>query len=286
MRPSLFRILALTAIFGLVSPLGAIAQETGVTAKLHPWGLFDPGAWKIVRVVTETLNDQGLVVSTCTTNSKTTLMDIDDDGVTLEIQACLEVAGKRFEPEPQIVKQGFHGELLTPGLKQKPPTDGEVTIEGRKISCRVQRLECVIPNGKIATTLYYSTTAAPYILKRKSATTDPEVKDVFTETNVDVIAFNMPLTIRGERRNGIRMKTVRKNAKKGTVTTWADVLPEVPGGVVGNNSKELDETGRLVRRSTLELIDYGVEAERERTGPFSRRRPPRSRGKTPPRHGP
>ena len=285
MRPSLFRILALTAIFGLVSPLGAIAQETGVTAKLHPWGLFDPGAWKIVRVVTETLNDQGLVVSTCTTNSKTTLMDIDNDGVTLEIQACLEVAGKRFEPEPQIVKQGFHGELLTPGLKQKPPTDGEVTIEGRKIPCRVQRLECVVPNGKTATTLYYSTTVAPYILKREFVTTDPEGKNVLAETNVEAISLNMPLKIRGQQRNGIRMKSVHKNAK-GAVTTWADVLPEVPGGVVGYNTKELDETGRLVRRSTLELIDYGVEAERERTAPFGRRRPPRSRGKTPPRYGP
>src|SRR3990167_7403034 len=95
----------------------ATAEESGVTARFHPWGLFDPGAWKTVRVVTETLDERGQVVSTSTTDSKTTLVDIDNDGVTLEIQASMEVAGKRFEAEPQTVKQGFHGELVGPNLK-------------------------------------------------------------------------------------------------------------------------------------------------------------------------
>ena len=39
---------------------------------------FDASAWKTVRVVTETLNEHGQVVSTNTTDTKTTLVDIDD----------------------------------------------------------------------------------------------------------------------------------------------------------------------------------------------------------------
>ena len=262
-----------------------MAQQLAFTARLHPWGLYEPGAWKIVRVVTETLNERGLVVSTCATDTKTTLIDINDDGVTLEIQSCMEVAGKRFQPEPQTVKQGFHGELLGPGLKQNPPTDGAITIEGRKIHCQILRLENIVPNGKTLTTLYYSATVAPYVLKRVCVTTDPEGKKPLAETNVEAIALNMPLKVQGENCNGIKMKTVHQNAS-GTVTTWADVLMEVPGGVVGNHSKELDQTGRLVRRSTLELIDYGTEPERERTGPIGRRRPSRQRGKSGPRQMP
>ena len=96
-----------------------MAQEAGITAKLHPWGQFDPGTWKTVRVTTETFNEQGQVVSTSTADATTTLVDIDNDGVTLEIQTCMEVAGKRFEAEPQTVKQGFHGELALP----EPETD-------------------------------------------------------------------------------------------------------------------------------------------------------------------
>ena len=110
----------LTLALGLAAVCASgMAQELGVTAKFHPWGQFDPGTWKMVRVVTETLNEQGQVVSTSTTDTKTTLVDIDNAGVTLEIQACMEVAGKRFEAEPQFVKQGFHGELAVPNLKLK-----------------------------------------------------------------------------------------------------------------------------------------------------------------------
>ena len=284
MRPSVFRTLTLAAVFGLI-PLWGFAQEAGISARFHPWGAFDPGAWKAVRVVTETLNEQGQVVSTATTDTKTTLVDIDNQGVTLEIQTCMEVAGKRFEVEPQTLKQGFHGELVGPNLKIKEPTDGQVEIEGRKIVCRSQQLEAVAAGGKTVTTLYYSATVAPYILKRESTTTDAEGASVLSETNVDVITFGLPLKVLGEQKSGIQMKTVHKNAK-GTVTTLAAVLPEVPGGVVSSSSKEVDKAGRLVRRSTLALLDYNDDPEKDRSNMFGRKRPPRHRPKPPPRYGP
>ena len=65
------------------------------------------------------------------------------------------------------------------------------------------------------------------------------------------------------------MKTVYRNAK-GTVTTLAVVLPDVPGGVVSHSQKEVDASGRVVRRSTLKLLDYSVHPENDR-GPFNRK---------------
>ena len=273
--------LTLAAILGLAPPAGAAQETAALPARLHPWGLFDPGAWKTVHVVTETLNEQGQVCSTTCTDSKTTLVDIDNDGVTLEIQACMEVAGKRFEAEPQTVKQGFHGELAGPNVKLLPPTDGEVVIDGQKITCKVQQLEAAVLNGKTITTIYYSTSLAPYVLKRESVTTDPEAKNALSE----VVGLNMPMRVRGETKNGVKMKTVYRSAN-GTVTTWADVLPEVPGGVVRNSSKEVDKNGRLVRRSTLDLIDYNNDPDKDRTGLFGRKRPSRHRTRSTPRYDP
>ena len=66
------------------------------------------------------------------------------------------------------------------------------------------------------------------------------------------------------------MKTVHKN-NKGTVITLAAVLPDVPGGIVRHSSKELDKTGRVVRRSTLELVDYGTNSDDDRSGLFRKR---------------
>lgn len=260
------------------------AQEAGVTTRLHPWGQFEPGAWKTDRVVTETLNEQGQVVSTSTTDTKFTLVDIDKDGVTLEIQACIEVAGKRFRAEPQSIKKGVFGEPFAPNLKLKEPVDGQVTIEDQKIPCKVQQLESAGPNSKTVTTVYYSPTVAPYILKRDSVTTNAESK---SETSVEVIALNMPRKFQvgrfqGETKIGAYVKTVQKN-EKSTVLTVAFVLPEVPGGIVDYSSKEVDRNDRLVRQTTLELIDCNSDPDQDRTGIFGRRRVFRNLKKATPR---
>ncbi len=269
----------LTLVLGAAAVSGTVsAQEAGITAKLHPWGQFDPGAWKTVRVVIETLNEQGQVVSTSIADATTTLVDVDNEGVTLEIQTCMEVAGKRFEAEPQTVKQGFHGELANPNLKFKAPVDGQVTIEDQKIPCKVQQLEAAGPNGKTAISLYYSTTLAPYLLRRESVTSDAEGNSV-SKTIVEVISLNMPGEIQGRTRNGSYVKTVHQNAK-GTVTTLAFVSPDVPGGVVSHSSKEVDKDGRLVRRTTLRVTDYNAEPDKDRIGLFGRKRPRRDRTKS------
>ncbi len=231
-------------------------------------------------MTTETLNEQGQVVSTSTTDTKTTLLDIDNDGVTLEIQACMEVAGKRFEAEPQTMKQGFHGELAAPNLTLKPAANSQVTVEDRNIDCLVQQLESAGSDSKTVTTIYYSAGLSPYVLKRESVTTDAEGKEL-SKTNVNVISLNMPLELRGETKNGTYVRTVHTNGK-GTVTTLAMVLSEVPGGVVSSSTKEVDKSGRVVRRSTLKLVDFNDDPEKDRTGLFGRKRPPRPHHTKPP----
>jgi hypothetical protein len=279
-------VVLLTLTLGIGQACAPIhAQELGITAKFHPWGRFDLGTWKTVRVETETLNEQGRVVGKSITDTKTTLVDLDNDGVTLEIQACMEVAGKRFQAEPQIVKQGFHGEPLGPSLKIKQLADGQIAIQERNIPCKSQQLESSTSNARTVTTIYFSTTTAPYILKRESVVADPEGKEI-SKTSVDVIALDAPLeqgiwTLRGEAKKAIKLRTVHKNAN-GVVTTLADFLPEVPGGVVCNTSKECDKNGRLVRQSQLKLIDYNDDPEKDRSGMFGRKRPNR-RGKSSPR---
>ena len=261
-----------------------MAQQSGITADLHPWGRFEPGAWKLVRVVTETLDEKGQVVSTSTTDTKTTLMKINDGSVMLEVQVCMEVAGKSFQAEPQTIKQGFNGESVATDLTLKETADGQVVIEDRKIACKVQRIEVVAPNEKTSISLYYSTTVAPYILKRVSVTRDAENKSVLSTTSFEVIAVEMPIRLRGKTRAAIYVKTIQKNAN-GTVTTLAVVLPDVPGGVFSHSSKEVDKSGRVVRRSTLELADYGAEPEEDRVGVFNRKRAARRAAKSVSRRG-
>jgi hypothetical protein len=246
--------------------------------QIHPWGLFDPGAWKLVRIQTDNFNDRGAVSSSSTSDSKTTLLDIDDKDLSLEVKVCVELAGKRFDNDPQTLKQGFHGEVLGPSLKIKELPDATVAVEERKIPCQVREIEWSDANGKTVSKIYYSATVAPYLLKKESTTTDAEGKSTLSETSVTVQALDMPCKILGCLHGAAYIKTMQKTPK-GTVVTLAVACPDVPGGIISYSSKELDTAGRLVRRSTLELVSFSTEPEKDRMGVF-RKRAARHRGKT------
>jgi len=249
-------------------------QATGITRKHHPWGRFEPGAWKLVHVLTESFDENETLKST--TETRSILEAIEKDGATLRIEVTVKVGGKRFKAEPQSVKQGFHGELVSQELKQTDLGSGEVVIQGQAIPCKILQLELAGPANKTVTKIYYSDTVEPYVLKRESVKTDLESKVPLSETTVNVVALDVPRRILGGIAATAHVKAVHKHAK-GTTTTLAVTSMDVPGGVICHTSKQLDESGRLIRRSSLEMIDYGLDVQRDRVGLFHRRRPSRLR---------
>jgi len=269
MRRPTFSVLTLVLMSGLVSASHA-AQEAGLPAKLHPWGQFQPGSRTVVRVTTETYNEQDQVVGTSVIDTTSTLVGVDKEGVTLEIDSCVEVVGKRFDGKPQTIKQGFHGEQTSPNVKVLDPSDGQVVVDDQKIPCKVQQVECSGPNGKIVTRIYYSTTIAPYVFKRESSTTGSEGR--VSDSTMEVTSLEMPWSVLGELMGVFNVKTIRRSAK-GTVTTLEMISPEVPGGVVSRSSREFDTSGRIVHRSVLELTEYstGPGQDHNRSGRTPRR---------------
>jgi hypothetical protein len=280
-RLRLCGILIFAALAAIAAP--AVAQQTPLPPELHPWGRFEPGAWKSVRVVTESLNEQGAIVSISTSEVKTTLLAIDDDDVTLEIQTCMEVAGKRFKAETQTVRQGFHGEPIGPMPAVKEPVDAQVVVEARKLACKLLQLELVGPNEKTVVQMFYLPGNSPRLLRRLATTTDVEGKQTLRESTVETIALDMPIRVRGQTFTGSYVKTVGAGPGGGT-TSIAAIVPDVPGGVVAHSSKEFDKTGRVVRRTTLELVDFDQEPEKDRSNSFNRKRDKR-RAKAVSRHG-
>lgn len=271
MRPLLSWFLASSLALGLPSAMG-LAQEAGISPRCHPWGHFDVGAWKLVRVVTETLDENGRVASTSITETETTLTKIEPDGVTLRVQVSVEVAGKRLEREPQTVKQGFHGNQVGADVKVGEPEDAQVVIEGRKIPCQVVRLESTGPTSKTVSRIHFSNKIPPYILKREVTITAAEGDEPLSETTEQVVALDMPCDVLDETKSAALVRAYHKHPE-GTAVTWAFTSAEIPGGIIRHSSKELNKVGRLARRSTLELLLYGLSPRKERTGLLGRKRP-------------
>ena len=229
------------------------AMAEGLARHHHSWGRFQPGAWNLVREVTESFEEAG--TTTSITEKRISLEAVHEDGVTLLIMVAVGLKGK-----PQEVKQAFHGGPASPEATVKNLGAAVVNIQGRGIHCKIEQVEVSTPTGKTTTKIYYSDSVEPYVMRRESVKTDPDGETVISETTVEVTEFNVPCGIFPGLSRVTHVKATHKHAG-GTTEKLSRVSTAVPGGIVWQTSKELDENGHLVSRSTLDLVDWGLRPE-------------------------
>jgi hypothetical protein len=222
----------------------------------HAWGRCQPGSWKQVRVQTETLDDKGQVTGTSVTETLTTLEAVTDQDFTLRIEVTVDVGGKRFAAQPQIARQGFNGESEGQKVAVRKVGDGGVTVNGRVIPCETR--EVVVNGGdtKRVSFVHLSDKIAPYVLKRDTTVTDAAGKATNYQTQVEVVALDMPYKVLQDVKSTSFVKTVHRQPVGNAVTIEVH-CDDVPGGVVAHTSREDNDKGQTTRRSTLELVDYG-----------------------------
>jgi hypothetical protein len=251
--------------------------DEAVPREHHPWGRFKPGSWKQVRVVTETFDRQGKLIGTSKQETTSTLVESSKSGYVLEIEVTVEVTGKRITSKPQELRQGFNGELEGQkliSLRRLGPS--KVQVEGREITSDVRQ---VVVNGgdqKRTTTIHYCSEIEPYVLKRETSTTDAAGQTTLSQSVVEVVALDVPLEVLGEPMTACNVKTTLARPAGKTITLETHCL-DVPGSLVSATSKELDEEGRVIKQSTVELVNFDIsdgsddKSKTRRRGLFNRR---------------
>ncbi len=247
---------------------------TQIPRDQHVWGKFGKGSWKRVRLRTETLDEQGRRTGETVTESKTTIDKVEEDSVTLRIETTVEVEGKRFDSPVQIVRQGFNGQATGQAVSVQPQESETVTIDNKRFPCQVCQVQLGAADSRRTSRVFYCAAVAPYILRRESSWSEPSRPGVTNETVNEVIALDMPYRVLDQVQSTAFEKMVYRNSQ-GTTTTVSVTSPDVPGGVVASTSKEVDLNSRLVRRSTLELVDYGIEGDDNSNSRQIRQRIPR-----------
>jgi hypothetical protein len=254
---------ALLAI-GLLAAASAAAGQPKVCVTpvdQHPWGRFKPGSWKKVRVTTELLNEKGQVQSQTVTETLTTLEAVRDCEFALRIEVTVEISGKRFVAQPQYVSQGVNGEVDGQTAAVKSVGSGEVSVDGRTIPTEIKQVTIDGEGVRRVSTLHHASAVAPYLLKRSTTATDLETREVKYRTEVETLALAMPFRVLNEVLPTAWVKTSHRNEDSEVITVETH-CQSVPGGVVAHTSKELDKNGRLIKRSTLELVDYHIAEDK------------------------
>jgi hypothetical protein len=232
--------------------------DTPPTRQRHPWGRFRPGSWKKISLITETFDGDGKVINTSIARTRTTLSGVNDDGVTLKVEATVDLAGKQVQSEPQVLLQGWHGDAPERETVVEDLGADAVTISGKRIACRIEQAESLTPGGRIVTKTWLSDRVSPYMLRRESTTYDRDSGEVVCQTQVEVVALSRAIRLLRRHRQAAEMRIVYTHPAGVTRTRlWSSL--EVPGGVVAQESEEFDGEGRLARRSKLQLVGYSSE---------------------------
>jgi len=257
----LLRPASLVAVLACLLTASASGDEiTEQLLKNTGWGKFKPGAWQQVRVIVQALDPQGNVTATTTTDRTTTLVGVDPQSVTLELAVTAEVAGKRFDAPIQFITQGCHGEPSGQATEVRELTPTPSTIEGKTIVCRVREYQISDQDQRRRVVVYYNRDVEPVVLRRRSEARSKDGDRQIVETSVDVISLNTPHKVKDTVMPSSVVRTVQKTDTT-KISMTSVLVSEVPGGVVSSKSEERDVEGRIVRRTTLELVDWGQEGE-------------------------
>lgn len=251
--------------------------------KQHPWATFTPGAWKTVRIVSESFDKEGKSHETSLTDTKSTLESLTNKGIQLQIEVCLWLPGRRLDPKPQSVEQGYHGEVGNfekEVIKELKPV--ELTIAGKVIPCKVCKITLTEPKTDRVRTikLFYNEKVAPYLLRRESEIRDAKKKISLAKTTMAVNSLNMPWESCGKLFSVAVAQTATVTPKE-SMTSLTFLSTEVPGLVVYEATKEIDSEGKTIRRSVSRMTDFNTSLETEkRPGILKRRRATRSQRKS------
>jgi hypothetical protein len=220
----------------------------------HRWGRFHTGSWVVVRQGCETLDRDGRVVGNSVSETRSTLAAADDNGVTLHVQASLEIGGKKIAGAPQTLREGPAGEPLD-GSNFIDLGEENVVVQGRIYRCNVQQSETTVDGRKRIVKTWFAPHVAPYVLRKLTTTRNAATDEIVSETQMDVVSLSVERRILARLRPVAEVRIVERH-DRGQTKAQAFCCPDVPGGVVSQTTEEFDAEGKLLRRTNIELVDF------------------------------
>ena len=244
----------------LVAAAACAAQEPPAKDH-HPWGKFRPGAWKKLRLVTQSYQDRKLI-STTTQETTATLLEVTADEYALRLEVTVEVAGKRFTHPPQTIRRRLLGDTNNGPPTVKKLGNETLTIHSRVVATEVFELTSSGDLVNRTLVMRYSPEFFPYVLQQNLKAESSDGSVTLYETQQETLAFNMPFKVLTEIHDAAFVRTLHRKQDETTVTM--EVHSEsVPGGVVSHSAKKLDASQVVIEQSTLELVDYGFADNEE-----------------------
>lgn len=268
-RARLFRaaMLVFALALGCASPPAAQAQSTDI----EDWRGFAAGSWVALRTTSETLDEQGQVVSQSTSTIEYRVERASADEIVLDVaEGVVEYGGKQFPtPAAKLVLRPFgqaDDEKVTEvddpddevADTTKPAAESKPAAEAKPPRRRTVKAILASDTGKREVTAEFRGASADSPVRRVVKTFDAAGEPIATSTT-DVWVENVRFPLRG-RRSVTYYRTHYRNHKLSSTSVVAK-SNDVPGQLVSAITVERDASGRVVRRNEQVVVAYEVAKE-------------------------
>lgn len=247
---------------------GPEQQLLALLREVHPWGRFEPGAWRQVRVVTEAFDSDGQVSGRTVTQRRETLMAFDERHCTIEVENIGTLAG-RLAPSPPELRQLslLTGRPVVEGAEttvtQGDPTS--VSLGGVALPCQRWSLTTLTPSRTDVETLCFSSEGTPRLTRRESRSTTGE--SAVSHRLQTVTREGLPIIYGEELVDSWQVASVHTHHDGARTEREAIHSSAAPGGLHVMWATEYDASGRRVFWSVTELVASGLSEDDTVGGP-------------------
>jgi hypothetical protein len=226
-------------------------------AKLHPWARFPVGAWREIEITTETFDEKGKLFGRSVTSQKEILKAVADDSYVLDVQATVDVSGKRIEGPWNTRVLRLSTDRPGAVFSTTRQADQQLALNVGVVNCELWEVQYTEESRNMVDRIHYSPDVYPHILQRDVIEhTDDSSIELPSLDSVTTVARAVPHSWEGRIIECASQQIVRRR-EKGDSQTLTLLSHEVPGGEVSNESTDFDSTGRRIRWSVLQLVSYG-----------------------------
>jgi hypothetical protein len=244
-----------TASLGINEELAPKAWT--LPANLHHWARFPIGSWREVEINTETFDARGKLAGQSITTQKEVLKAVTDDTYVLEVQATVDVSGKRIEGpwNTRVLKLATdrpHAILMTHNKGTE-----QIDMESKAVECQVWELQYTEDGRNMLEQISFSDQVFPYVWKREVfASSANSPLQGLPSDSITTTARGVPFSLDGRIIECASQFSTRRR-EKGDSQILSLVSPEIPGGEVSSRVTDFDTNGQRIRWSVLRLLSYG-----------------------------
>ncbi|MGL4594513.1 MAG: hypothetical protein ACRCUY_07285 [Thermoguttaceae bacterium] len=231
-----------------------------LSARQNSWAGFLPNSWVLMQSVTSIPKDSKRLVNV--TETRTTLDRVEPNQYEITQQTTAEIGGKQVEMAAQKKILDFFSEPNGEGVKISSGNLTTLQIGLNVISCGVRVYEQTTASEHRKTTIWYSTQLYPFIFRIerviKTVPTDSEPEPKIISQSITEVRDSAALSPQTASFGTYMLRTIKKS---GAITTVSDTLGSlfIPGGILEDTTRELDQSGQEIRSIQTRALNYFVQ---------------------------